>query len=359
MITVPKEPELTPEQLAWEAAEDDHMQQVDEVNAVAASSKVGSWWLIQKWDAFGREQVHLSLAERALTARPYEAKAAELSPRIDAYEVLKAQLLTRLDRAASRYEHAVCTLIVLTRRDRSAWYRYVIGLVVLVLGDTAGILGAAVSLGEYPIVALGQALAVGFAGVASGHLGSDVKDLRLARQRQRDPDSLSSDEERYRHLFAGVEAGVSIIKLVGCLSLTIVVVIAGGIFTLRMSVEGAASGTAFAAMAGATALGSFLSSYAYADDVADLLDSLGRQYSKALSEYRCLVDNPAFGMKAEAVALAASVREEVTHRGLAAQEHMTALGKLALSRNPGVAGHGEPPQIKPSNTGRRLRGDRK
>jgi hypothetical protein len=248
-------------------------------------------------------------------------------------------------------------LKVLTRRDRSAWYRYVIGLVVLALGDTAGILGAAISLGEYPVVAFGQALAVGFAGVVSGQAGADLKDLRMSRQRRRDADSLSEDEARYRYLFGGMEAGVSVMKVVGLISITVVVIIAMGIVSLRLSVEGLASGIAFGGMAAATALGSFVSTYSYADDVADLLASLERSLRRAIADYDNIASSLAFFQQAEAVEVVKSIRAEQAHRGEAAKWYLIALSKLTLSRNPGVAGHGV--GRKPISTGRRLRGDRK
>ncbi|MEV8375177.1 hypothetical protein AB0P21_20760 [Kribbella sp. NPDC056861] len=344
-------------QQARDEADNENMQQIDQASAVAQPSDVSEYWVEQKYKSHGSEQQELAAARGEAEVRPHQAKAAGLAVQVDAKKALLERGRTSIDKAEARYEHATDTLKVLTRRDRSAWYRYIVGLVVLALGDTAGILGAAISLGEYPIVAFGQALAVGFAGVASGQAGADLKDLRMSRQRRRDPDSLSEDEARYRHLFGGMEAGVSIMKMVGFISVAVVVIIAMGIVSLRLSVEGMASGIAFGGMAAATALGSFVSTYSYADDVADLLASLERSLKKAIANYNKLAASPVFVRHAEAIEMAKSLRDEHSHRGEAAKWYLVALSKLALSKNPGVAGHGV--GRKPSSTGRRLRGDRK
>ncbi|MFD3399861.1 hypothetical protein ACFWUU_04240 [Kribbella sp. NPDC058693] len=342
---------------ARDEANNEGMQQIDQATAVAQPGDVHEYWIEQRNRAHGSEQQELTAAQGEAKARQHQAIAGSLEKQVVAKTALLERRLASVDSAKARYEHAVDTLKVLTRRDRSAWYRYVVGLVVLALGDTAGILGAAISLGEYPIVAFGQALAVGFAGVASGQAGADLKDLRMSRQRRRDTDSLSEDETRYRHLFGGMEAGVSIMKMVGFISVTVVVIIAMGIVSLRLSVEGLASGIAFGGMAAATALGSFVSTYSYADDVADLLASLERSLRKAIADYDKLASSPVFVRQADAIEMAKSLRVEHTHRGEAAKWYLIALSKHVLSRNPGVAGHGVGP--KSFSTGRRLRGDRK
>lgn len=357
MIAVARHANYDGWQQARDDADSDIMQQIDKATAVAQPGDVHEYWIEQRNKAHGNEQHELSAAQGEADLRPHQAAAAGLGMQVAAKTAILERRLASVDNAMARHEHAVNTLKALTRRDRSAWYRYLTGLVVLALGDTAGILGAAISLGEYPIVAFGQALAVGFAGVVSGQAGADLKDLRMSRQRRRDADSLSEDEARYRHLFGGMEAGVNIMKTVGFISVMVVVIIAMGIVTLRLSVEGMASGIAFGAMAAATALGSFVSTYSYADDVADLLASLERSLKKAIADYDKLASSRVFIHQAEAIEMAKSLRTEHAHRGEAARWYLIALAKHVLTRNTGVAGHGVGP--KPLSTGRRLRGDRK
>jgi hypothetical protein len=161
-------------------------------------------------------------------------------------------------------------------------------------------------------------------------------------------------------------------KMVGLVSLMVVLVIAVGIVSLRLSVEGMASGIAFGGMAAATALGSFVSTYSYADDVSDFLGSLERDYRKTVAEHNKLAASPVFVQQAAAIGMANSLRTEHTHRGEAARWYLIGLSKLTLSRNPGVAGHGVKHSIRHGfgssnghyagsrllSTGRRLRGDR-
>jgi hypothetical protein len=332
------------------------LPRIDEASATARPATVGTTYVEQEYDAQSDEQQHMHVATGEAAARPHRMRADGLRVQVEETSYLLQQSRLRLNRARKLHRHAVTTLTVYTRRDRFALYRYVAAWFFLGLGDAAGILGAAITLGEIPLIALGQALATGFAAVTSGQAGADLKDLRMARQRQRNPKELTEAEGRYRHLFTGMDAGVSIMKVVGWMSLTIVLIISIGIFSLRLSVEGMVAGLAFGALAAGTALGSFVSTYSYTDDVADLLATYERRYRKAVKEHTRLASASTVQELAEATAAAKSLTVEHIHRGNAASRRIDALCQRVLRRNPGVLGHG-PAAEEPTIIGRRFRGD--
>lgn len=332
------------------------LQRIDEASATPRPSTIGRTYVEDEYAAQGDEQEQLFTAEGENHARPHAVRAQGLAASAGEAAYLATQHRGLVQQAQEQYQHAARTLTVFTRRDRFAVVRYVTVWLVLVLGDTAGVLGAAITLGEIPLVALGQALATGFAAVTAGQAGADLKDLRMARQRQRDPDELTEDEQHYRQLFTGLEAGVSIMKMVGWTSLTIVLIVTAGIFSLRLAVEGMVAGAAFGALAAATALASFISTYGYTDDVSDLLRTIERNYRKAVREHTKLDGAQATRQLAEASETARSVRAEYAHRGLAARARIKALCQRVLRNNPGVVGHG-PVAEEPDVIGRRVRRD--
>ncbi|MFB6718699.1 hypothetical protein ACFCV3_00975 [Kribbella sp. NPDC056345] len=343
-------------QAATDEADSIVLPRIDEAAATARPSTVGTTYVETEYDELGSEQQSLYAAAGESAARPYQAQADGLTTHAEQLAWLLKSSRKRLIVARKQLNHATTTLTCYTRRDRFAKHRYLLGWVILGLGDTAGILGAAIMLGEVPMIALGQALATGFAAVTSGQAGADLKDVRMSRQRQRDPDKLTKAEQRYRYLFCGIDAGMSIVRLVSWLSVTIVLVVSVGIFSLRWTVEGMVSGLAFGALAAATALGSFLSTYSYTDDVADLLATYQKRYDNAVKQHTRLSAERSFRQRATALGQAESVRREHDHRGTAASRHIGALCQRVLRRNPGVMGHG-PASEEPTIIGRRLRGD--
>jgi hypothetical protein len=145
VIAVASDPKYDGWQQARDEADDETMQQIDQASAVAQPGEVSEYWVEQKYKAHGSEQQELAAARGEAEVRPHQAEAAGLKVHVDAKKSLLERGQASIDKAEARYEHAVDTLKVLTRRDRSAWYRYVVGLIVLALGDTAGIFGAAIS----------------------------------------------------------------------------------------------------------------------------------------------------------------------------------------------------------------------
>ncbi|TDD28364.1 hypothetical protein E1218_07540 [Kribbella turkmenica] len=329
---------------------------IDRAGAVPRPGNIGKFTSEREYDAKAQTQIETFAAESEAAARESTVTAAGLESVSTASTSLITGAASSVETARKRLDHAIQALGHLARRDMPVKVRYWICLIVLCLGDTAGILGAAITLGEIPIVALGQAVATGVAAVTAGQAGADLKDLRLARVRRRDLEELTEDEQRYRQFFTGTEAGISTLKLVGALSGAVVAIISVGIFCLRLSVEGLTSGIAFGMLAAATALGSFLANYSYADEIADYLARAERTYAKAIKTHHKLAADPAIQNRAEALATAASIKAEHAHRGRAAWWQLQALSRRILRRNPGVAGHGaadEPAEV----IGRRFRGD--
>ncbi len=341
---------------ATEEADAIILPHIDRSGAVPRPDAIGDFHSEREYHAKAQTQTETYAAEGEAAARTATTTAAGLESAATAATALITGTVSSVEAAREQLTHAARTLGHLARRDLPAKVRYWICLIALCLGDTAGILGAAITLGEIPLVALGQAVATGVAAITAGQAGADLKDLRLARIRQCDLEDLTNDERRYRQFFTGTEAGVSTMKLVGALSATIIAIISIGIFCLRLSVEGMTSGIAFGMLAAATALGSFLTNYSYADEIADFLARSERACKKAIQAHRKLAADPAIRQRAEALADAASSKTEHTHRGRAAWWQLQSLSQRILRRNPGVAGHGmaaEHPEI----IGRRFRGD--
>lgn len=329
---------------------------IDRAGAVPRPDNLKEYHSEREYRAKAHTQIETYAAEGEAAAREAAVTAAGLESAATAATGLITGAASSVETAREQSAHALRTLGHLARRDMSAKVRYWTCLIALCLGDTAGILGAAITLGEVPLVALGQAVATGFAAITAGQAGADLKDLRLARVRRRDLEDLTENELRYRQFFTGTEAGVSTMKLVGALSGTIVAIISVGIFCLRLSVEGLTSGIAFGMLAAATALGSFLANYSYADEIADYLARAERTYAKTIKAHHKLAADPAIRHRAEALASAASIKTEHTHRGQAAWWQLQALSQRVLRRNPGVAGHGTATE-QPEIVGRRFRGD--
>jgi hypothetical protein len=209
-----------------------------------------------------------------------------------------------------------------------------------VLGDIAAISGAAIMRGEIVSLAVLQAVAVGIAAVTAGVIGEDIRDMRLARKRQRDPESLSAAEEEFADLFKGVDVGEKIVKLMIFVAVAVAVLTAGGIFALRSDREGMMNGVIFAALALAICFASGLNTYVYSDEAADRLDTADRVYAKELKRHRQLSERSALRQFAEATAEEESIKTEHKALGRAARGRMKALKFKIFRQNPGVVGHG-------------------
>lgn len=340
----------------WLAHESDAgMRQTDEPAGHGRPGNLGDTYDELKFDALGNQQVKEWSADGVAASRPAQVRKHKSDGAASATTYVVGENQETVSEAKNAYLHAAKTLMPFVRRSPHDHIRYVLGWLLLGLGDTAGVWGAAIWLGEVPYVALGQAVATGFAAVTAGLVGSELQDFRQSRLRQRSTESLSEDLQRYQRLFVGPDSGRSITKIVVSISATIVVLIAVAVFALRAGTEGLLAGFTFGGLAAATALGSFISSYAHADEVADLIATFYKTYRRALRFHVRLASASVLSRNAGAVGEVDSILREYEARGDAARQKVIALKYRMLGRNPQVVGHGE--AVPETVIGRRSRVD--
>jgi hypothetical protein len=317
------------------------LQRIDEAASVLRPSNLGATHGEHEFDALGEEQAAAWPAEAQVASRPPRVAAARVNRSAEEAGFAVQTHRDELESIRKAKEHAFETLMPFACRSPHDDARYWLSYGGLGLGDTVGVLGAAVSLGEIPELALGQALATGLAAVTAGLVGGELRRLAQAKSRQRDPDSLTDDERGYRRLFEGADAEVPMTKLAAYTALTVGVLITASIFALRASTEGSLAGIAFGCLAFATALASFISGYLHADEVADLLATYDRRYRVALRRHARASKARPIGQYAAADTEAASIEREYAHRGDAAVRKVEACKHRMLRRNPQVVGHGD------------------
>jgi hypothetical protein len=331
------------------------LPRLDEVGGHARPSGVGVTYAEQEYHALADEQELIWPAEGERIARPFQERARGLERMAAGAEFLLSEQEDEAHRARADYQHAAWVLSPYMRREPGAKLRYWTCWPVLWFGDTAGVWSAAVTNGDIPSIAFGQALASGLAAACAGLVGAELKYIRMAKARQRDPESLDEDEKRYRRLFAGIDKGAGVVKLIGFFSLVVVALVAVGIFNLRASIEGNASGLTFGLLAAATAIGSGLLGYSAADEVADLLSGMDKRVHKAERRYLKLARSSVFRNKARAEEAARSIRDEYQLRAQAAGKRVESLSWRVQRRNPQVLGHGYPVGEQGGVIGRRTR----
>lgn len=331
------------------------LPRLDEVGAQPRPSGFGTSYVEEEYYARAEEQKPAWSAEGDRAARAYQARARGLDRPTEAIDAVLVDTLKEVQQAHAAHQDMARVLMPYVRREPIAKWRYWICWVVLWFGDTAGVWSAAITGGDIPYVAFGQACATGLAAACAGLVGSELKDLRMARARQRDAESLTDDEQRYRHLFTASDKGIEIVKLVGLLSLTVVVLLGVGIFALRSSIEGSASGLTFGLLAAATAIGSTLLGYSTADEVADLLARAAMRVARAERRHLKLAAATPPKVRAEADETARSILDEHQLHGQAAAKEMESLAWRVQRRNPQVFGHGFPAGDQGGVIGRRAR----
>lgn len=299
-------------------------------------------WHERELQAHGEELALERQAQGEQAARQHVARARSLDASAAATKSLLGIAEQEVRQAQSEYQVAAKALGPYVRREPGASWRYRLCWVILWLGDTAGVLSALVMNGEIPLVGLPLGLSAGLAAVCAGLVGSELKNIRLSRARQRDADGLTEEERRYAWLFVGNSRGrgVGMVMLVGLLSVLVVVLIAGGIGMLRAGIEGVVAGRTFACLAAATAIASGLVGYWAADDVADLLSVLQRRVRRAEKHYMALAGHESLRTQAQAAEAARSIQVEYDARGRAGAKRLEALRYRILRLNPLVAGHG-------------------
>jgi hypothetical protein len=292
-------------------------------------SALGVTYAEQEYQAFKDEQELLWPAEGEQEARSFQTRARGLDLVSTATEFLLVQSQAEVQAAHADHQHAARVLTPYVRREPGSKIRYWLCWLVLWFGDTAGVWSAAITNGDIPYVAFGQAFSAGLAAACAGLVGAELKYIRMARARQRDPESLTKDEQRYQHLLSGSRGGLAVVKLIGFLSLVVVALLATGIFALRSSIEGSASGLTFGCLAAATAIGSCLLGYAAADEVADLLAGMAKRIRQAEQRHLKLATSTPARQRAEADETARSLHAEyqVLGHGFPAGEQSGVIGR--------------------------------
>lgn len=328
---------------------------VDEARLQPRPTGVGRTYAEEEFHALADEQELLWSAdgERAARSQGTDVRARQVEAA--AIDFLLVEQKKAVQQAQVDHQHAVSTLAAFVRREPGAKWRYWLGWLILLLGDTAGVWSAAITYGELPSAAFGQALAAGLAAACAGLIGAEVKDMRMAAQRRRDVEALTDDERRYWRLFDGHRGGQGVVKLVALLSLTVVALVAIGIGALRSSVEGTSAGLTFGLLAAATALASALLGYSAADEVSDLLAASAKRVRRAERRHLELATSPAVKLRAEAEETARSLHVEYQLRGQAAGKRMESLAWRTQWQNPQVVGHGYPLGDQSGQIGRRVR----
>jgi hypothetical protein len=330
------------------------LTRLDEVGGHPRPAGIGTTYAEQEYDALAEEQESAWAAEGERTARRFQVQARGLDTSAAAAVFLVGEHEQEVRAAHADHQHALRVLQPYVRREPAAKLRYWICWPILALGDASGVLSAAIILGDIPWVAAGQALSAGLSAACAGLVGGELKHLQLARARQRDPETLSADEQRYRRLFTS-SGGSGIVKLVGGLSILVALLMAMAVFTLRSSVEGSASGLTFGLLAATTAIGSGLLGYSAADEIADLLATTAKRVRQAEARHQTLAGVAVVRVRAEADEAARSIRTEYQHRGQAAGKRLESLRWRVLRRNPQVVGHGLPTGEPTGIVGRRAR----
>jgi hypothetical protein len=330
---------------------------IDESGAAPRPPEIGPGqsYPEHEYRAMADEQQELWPAQGEREARPFQVRACGLDRPTEATDYLLAQNKQEVQEAQADYQHAARVLAPHVHRAPWVKVAYFIGMPILWLGDTTGVWSAAVTNGDIVYIAAGQALSAGLSAVCAGLVGAELKHLQLARARRRDPESLTEDEQRYRRLFSGTDDGNGIVKLIGLLSLTVVLMLAVGIGTLRSSIEGSASGLTFGLLAAATAIGSLLLGFWATDEVADLLATTAKRVRRAERRHLKLAAAAMPKAGAEATEAARSIQAEYQLRGQAAARRVEALSFRILRNNAGVFGHGYPAGEQGGVIGRRSR----
>jgi hypothetical protein len=295
-----------------------------------------------EFNAYADEQVHIWRATGTEASRSARIRAAEVSARADAARSWVEVAAGRRDEATRAKSHADRHLLPFQRRTPKARRRYVGVWYTLLLGDAAGILSAAVLFGELPILAAGQAISTAVAAVTAGSIGADVRELRLARDRAKwAEDHFTPELAPYRRLFVVPDTGRDTYGLMlrgaGVVAIAIVV----AILTLRtVADDSIVGGVMYAGLALGTAVASAISSWVYADDVADLLDVYTDRELVAIGQFQQAAADPSIAEHDAAEVAAASIEAEHQQRGAAAAAHIRGLLFGIYRRFPAIFGHG-------------------
>lgn len=301
----------------------------------------------REYDAIGLEQRTIWRADGWKASRPMHVKNEAVAPHASTVRDLMDPAWDRVRATGEAYDQMRTRLLPFAPRRAFETRRYLISWLALILGDIAGIFGAALSYGEVPFNAFGQAVASSFAAVTAGLVGADVKNAHIAKAIQSNgPD----DEESAKFGLLGVPStdpatyGL-VLRMAAAVSAALVV----GIFALRMTIEGVTGGLVFAGLSFAVAGASFINAWVHANPAADLLDAYEAAHETAKAEYMALGAHPVLATEAAAAAEASLIEAEHEIRGRAAEQHVEALKWGIIRRHPQIFGHGTNSLPHPTN----------
>ena len=322
------------------AAEQIALQPVDEARAVARPGSIGETYAEAATKALEDEQPPLFHAAGLETSRESAKEAAGLKPVASAAERLVEGHLPLLQAAEDRHARAHDALGSFRRRPPSATKWHYLTKTGLLVGDVTTLAGSFIWLGEEPALATVMAVSAAVATVTAGLSGAEVRDVRNRARRARPVDALTEAQLEHAHLFEYPDRGWPIVKALSGVSVTVASTIAASIFALRASLEDPLVGAVFGGIAAAIAAASWIESYMYADDIADLLDTTERGYQRELARHEKLAASTLWKRREEALVEADSIAQEHQKRGEAAAHHLRSLRFGILRRNPQVVGHG-------------------
>jgi len=321
---------------------------VDAANLVARPGNVTQTYDEEAYDERAAEQPLLYGAIGTTSKRESAVTAAGLRPQADASTAITTQLTAAVKAAGEVWVAALTFLTPYRMRSPKAKYFYLLRAALLWLGDTVGISSAAIMLGEIPALAVMLSLSASAATVVAGLVGKDVRYMRERRRRQRDENSLPQEAQRFAHLFCGVDDGSPIVGHVLWAAAVVGLLVAAGIFALRTNVDSGVAGVTFAGFALAVALGSFISSFMYADDVADAIDNAHVAFEQASAQLNQAAASLPLAQRLRALAQAESIGQEFEQRGQASMHTALVAKARMLAANPAIVGHGRPePELAP------------
>jgi len=320
---------------------------VEAATATARPEVIQKTYLELAQDALSVEQQHLFAAEAEVRARRALARAGSLGflAEQDKLSVDRARMTA--DRATVRSEQTAELLGPYVRRKATSSWGYMARSGGLLIGDVTGFSGAGIALGEYPALAITQAIAAGIATITAGLAATQLRHVQQANERK--TDDLAKDLQPYRHLFSGPSESDRIRSVVLGIAALVTVFVAVGVFALRTTIEGPLVGLTFGALAAAIALASFINSWHHADIVADAVESTRHDANRADRRHRRRSGSRTIRNAEYAALQGNSVITEHTHRGLAAGAHIEADKYRALLASPDVVGHGPAPATEPAS----------
>ncbi|WP_338773033.1 hypothetical protein V7968_16330 [Nocardia vulneris] len=328
---------------------------VAEARSVPRPHEVETFYVEQGFDSLGTEQLHLHAAEGEQAAAAASTTAATWeTARVESVHLVKVN--RPLVDAALRRHVTVKELLspLVVRKGSSAGYLMRTG--ALLVGDIAGLGGAAIAYGEHPTLALCQAASAGVATITAGLAGTQFKLYQLARQRNLEGDA-APQLKPYLPMLTGAGTSRGFLLAVTVVALIITLCIGSGIFALRSSIEGTASGFTFGLLALGIAAASWINSYSHADPVADAITAARRDYTNEQRRHRRLSRSLWLVRADRASEQSSAIRREHRERGQAAIAHLQALKYETLNLNPDVVGHGyesSPPAVLRAIKGKRL-----